>query len=326
MNLIADFFDLEIPKGKGDNVFSAKTIKGYPNSKIGVNSFSYPVILIHSKNDGTFLKSKNIRLKYLELAHNMECKVMELGKSKMDYFTVIKFKSDNENLQRYFLGVSETLIKSLSETPTQKEVLQHFQNFVEVFQSISDSPKKSLQGLWAELFLIAKSKTPETLLNFWHSNPEEKFDFNSDTEKLEVKSSSSLESIHTFSSEQLNPPHEKQVIIVSLFTKQNPKGQNLEELVEIIRKRINSDELEEKLFRLVAKVLGNTIEQSLKVKYDYELATNSLRFYNVKDISKIEKVHIPYNVSEVRYKSDLSEIDHISRNELKQYGKFYESV
>lgn len=326
MNLITDFFGLEIPKGKGDNVFSAQTIKGYLNSKIGVNSLSYPVILIHSKNDGTFLRSKNIRLKYLELAHNMECRVTELGKSETDYYTVIKFRSENENLQRYFLGVSETLIKSLSQTPTQKEVLQHFQNFVEVFQSISDSPKKSLQGLWAELFLIAKSNTPETLLSYWHSNPEEKFDFNADTEKIEVKSSSSLERIHTFSSEQLNPQSEKQVIIASLFTKQNPKGQNLEELVEIIRKRINSDELEEKLFRIIAKVLGSTIEQSLKVKYDYELATNSLRFYNVKDISKIEKVHIPYNVSEVRYKSDLSEIDHIPRNELKKYGKFYESV
>lgn len=326
MNLIADFFDLEIPNGKSDNVFSAKTIKGYPNSRIGVNSFSYPVILIHSKNDGTFLNSKNIRLKYLELAHNMECKVTELGKSEKDYFTVIKFRSDNENLQRYFLGVSETLIKSLSQTPTQKEILQHFQNFVEVFQSISDSPKRSLQGLWAELFLISTSQAPETLINFWHFNPEEKFDFNADIEKLEVKSSSTMERIHTFSSEQLNPQKDKQVIIASLFAKQNPKGQNLEELIELIRKRINSTELEEKLFRIVSKILGSSIEQSLKVKYDNELANNSLRFYNVNDISKIEKIHIPYNVTEVKFKSNLSEIDQIPRSELKQYGKFYESV
>jgi len=326
MNLIADFFDLKIPKGTSDNIFSAKTMKGFPNSRIGVNCFSYPVLLIQSKNDGTFLKSKNVRLKYLELAHNVECKVTDIEKSEIDYFTVIKFRSENENLQRYFLGVSETLIKSLSHTPTQKEVLRHFNNFIEVFQSISDSPKKSLQGLWAELLLIATSKTPESLLNFWYINPEEKFDFNADTEKLEVKSSSTLERFHIFSSEQLNPQKEKQVIIASLFTKQNSQGQNLEELIEMIRKRISSAELEEKLFRIVAKILGSSIEQSLKVKYDYELATNSLRFYNVKDVSKIEKVHIPYNVTEVRYKSDLSEINHISRNELKQYGKFYESL
>ncbi len=57
-----------------------------------------------------------------------------------------------------------------------------------------------------------------------------------------------------------------------------------------------------------------------------ELAKSSLEFYNVNDISKIEKVNIPYNVTEVRYKSNLSEIEPIPRDELKQYGKFYESI
>jgi len=326
MNLLSDFSGLKAPTGVSDNVFNAKTIQDYSFAKIGINIFSFPVILIRSKNDGTFLNCKNIRLKYLELAHNVECKITEMSKNKLDFYSVVVFRSENQNLLRYFLGVSEILIRSLSKEPTQKEILNHFEKFIEVFHSISDSPQKSLQGLWAELFLIAISKSPENLINYWHTNPQEKFDFNAATEKLEVKSSSNLERIHTFSSEQLNPQNNSQIIIASIFTKQNPKGKNIEELIEGIKKKLNSSETEERLYNIISKTLGNSIEQSLKVKYDYEIAINSLRYYDVSNISKIEKINIPYNVTEVRYKSNLSESDFIEHTRLKEYGQFYESI
>lgn len=326
MNLVSDFIDLEIPKGEADNVFNAKTIKDYNFAKIGINIFSFPVILIKSKNDGTFMKSKNIRLKYLELSHNVECKVSEVSKSNSDFYSVIIFRSENHNLQRYFIGVSEILIKSLSKKPTQKEVLNHFKNFIEVFHAISDSPQRSLQGLWAELFLIAISKSPENLINYWHTNPQEKFDFNASTEKLEVKSSSNMERIHTFSTEQLNPQKDSRIIIASIFTKQNPKGVNLEELIIRIKKKITSSEMEEKLYAIVSKTLGNSIEQSLKIKYDFDIAKNSINFYDASNIAKIEKINIPHNVTEVRYKSDLSEVPFIEQNRIQDYGQFFESI
>jgi hypothetical protein len=164
------------------------------------------------------------------------------------------------------------------------------------------------------------------LINYWHVIPEEKFDFNADTEKLEVKSSSTLERIHTFSSEQLNPPLDKQVLIASLFAKQSTHGQSISQLVNSIQEKVDDNVLIEKLFTIVSKTLGNTVEQSMKIKFDFDIAKNSLRFYRHQDIHKIELVHIPNKVSEVRYKSDLLGLKPIEKDTLSNSGELFRSI
>lgn len=134
------------------------------------------------------------------------------------------------NLQSYFLGITESLLQSLSQKPTQKEVFETFRNFVEIFRSLSDNPSKTLQGLWAELFLI------------------------------------------------------------------------------------------------VAKTLGNTVEQSIRIKYDYNLANSSIRFYRHQGISKIERLSIPDRVSEVKYKSELTDLPPIDPNTIESDGELFRAI
>lgn len=326
MNLIESYNSLEVPDIGNRNLFNAITLNAFPFVKIATNNEGLPVILISSVADATYITQKNIRLKYLELTHNLECKVSENNNTLFQNFTVIIFKSNQEFLQRYFLGIAETLIKSLSAKPTQQEVLHAFRNFVEIFRTLSDIPTKTLQGLWAELFVIATSKEPSKLLNYWHVVPEEKFDFNADIEKLEVKSSSTLERLHTFSSEQLNPPRDKQVLIASLFVKQSTHGQSISQLVSSIQQKVDNNNLVEKLFTIVSKTLGNTVEQSIKIKFDFDIAKNSLRFYRHQDIHKIERVHIPNKVSEVRYKSDLTDLVPIKIASLGDNGELFAGI
>lgn len=326
MNLVEVYNSLEVPDTGNRNLFNAITLPDFPFVKIAANNEGLPVILISSVADATYITQKNIRLKYLELTHNLECKVSENNNTLFQNFTVIIFKSTQEFLQQYFLGIAETLIKSLSVRPTQQEVLQTFRNFVEIFRTLSDIPTKTLQGLWAELFVIATSRAPTRLLNYWHVIPEEKFDFNADAEKLEVKSSSTLERIHTFSAGQLNPPKDKQVLIASLFVKQSTHGQSISQLASSIQQRVDNNNLTEKLFTIISKTLGNTVEQSIKIKFDFDIAKNSLRFYRHQDIHKIEKVHIPNKVSEVRYKSDLTDLIPIEIASLGANGELFGSV
>lgn len=323
MNLGEVFSSLETPNTSNRNLFNAITLTDFPFVKLAINNEGLPVILISSVADPTFISQKNIRLKYLELTHNLECRISEHNKALFQNFTVIVFKSNQESLQQYFLGIAETLIKSLSEKPTQLEVFQTFKGFVEIFRTLSDIPTKTLQGLWGELIVVDTAKEPATLLNYWHNIPQEKFDFNADTEKLEVKSSSTLERIHTFASEQLNPPPDKQVLIASLFVKQTTHGTSISQLATSIRQKVDDNELTEKLFTIISKTLGNTVEQSIKIKFDFELAKNSLRFYRHQDIQKIEKIHIPNRISEVRYKSDLSDIKAIEMSSISTTGNLF---
>jgi len=187
-------------------------------------------------------------------------------------------------------------------------------------------PTKTVQGLWAELFVIHTSENPQVLLSYWHNLPEEKFDFNADLEKIEVKSSSSLERIHTFTADQLLPPDDKSVLVASLFTKQIPNGLSVVDLADLINRKVKTDSFVGKLYSIVSQTLGSNVQESIKLKFDPELAKNSLRFYRHQDIEKIEKVHIPNKVMDVRFKSDLSTCKSIELEFLKGKGPLFSAL
>lgn len=327
MNLIGLYDSLAFPEERNEKIFNAVPIPEYPSFRIAIDVEGNPVLLLSVANAVKNIALKNFRLKYLQLEQNLECKISENGKSSFQTFTVITFTSADRNLQEYFLRISETLVKTLSNKPTQQQVIESLNKFVEVFRALTDTPTNTVHGLWTELFLIENSTNPKTLLNYWHNIPEEKFDFNSGEEKIEVKSNSNFERLHTFSSEQLNPPTGTQVLIASIFIRQNNAGQSIQQLVDSIATKVQHDiDLADKLNNIVCKTLGNSLEQSIRIKFDYNLAKDSLQFYNHLDISKIEEVNIPNEVSEVRYKSDLSSLSPIDTTTLKQNGNLFSSI
>ncbi|MEI7812122.1 MAG: PD-(D/E)XK motif protein [Ignavibacteria bacterium] len=327
MNLIELYDSLTFPEVGNEKTFNAIPIPGYLSFKIAINIEGYPVLLLSVTTGvkGNFLK--NFRLKYLQLEQNVECKITENGKSSFQTFTIITFTSTDRNLQKYFLRISETLVKTLNNEPTLQQVIESLNKFVEVFLALTDTPTNTVHGLWTELFLIDYSTNPKTLLNYWHNIPEEKFDFNSGKEKIEVKSNSNFERIHVFSSEQLNPAEETQVLIASIFIRLHHEGRSIYQLIENILVKVQNDVvLSEKLNNIVFKTLGNSLEQAIKLKYDYHVACDSLRFYRHQDIKKIEGRNIPNEVSDIRYKSDLNNIQAVRISELRDTGQLFSSI
>ncbi|MCB0502534.1 MAG: PD-(D/E)XK motif protein [Bacteroidetes bacterium] len=135
-----------------------------------------------------------------------------------------------------------------------------------------------------------------------------------------------MERVHIFTSEQLNPPVDKQVIIASVFTKQSSSGLSISDLLESIQNKLSDISLMDKLFSIVAKTLGNTVEQPIRIKYDYNLANSSIRFYRHQDISKIERLSIPDRVSEVKYKSELTDLPPIDPNTIESDGELFRAI
>lgn len=317
MNLIDLYDTLSLPE-RNNKVFNAIPIPEYSNFKIAIDFEGNAVLLLSVSNRIKDSSLKNFQLKYLKLEHNIECNVYEKNLIKLQTFTVITFRSNYRDLQEYFLRISETLIKTIGQNPTQEQVIDTLKKLVEVFNTLTDIPTNTVKGLWAELFLIEISNNPKILINYWHNQPEERFDFNAGKERLEVKSSSNFERKHFFSSEQLNPPTDAQVLIASIFLKQHNSGYNLQYLIDSISKKVNFDfDTIDILNTIVFRSLGSSFENSLEMKFDYEIAKQSLKFYRTQDIDKIKEIHIPNNVSEVKYISDLSCINPIEIIELR---------
>lgn len=318
MNLIDLYDSLSLPENNR-KVFNAIPIPQYANFRVAIDFEGNAVLLLSVSNRIKDLSLKNFRLKYLQLEQNLECSICENNSIKLQTFTAVTFRCNERNLQEYFLRISETLIKSIGQNPTQQQVSDSLKKFVEVFKTLTDTPTNTVNGLWAELFLIENSSNPKEMINYWHNLPEEKFDFNAGIERIEVKSSSNFERKHIFSAEQLNPPSDTQVLIASVFLKQHNSGNNIQQLIDRISKRIDYEfETTGKLNTIVFRTLGNSLEHSIGIKFDYDIAKQSLRFYRHQDIDKIVEIHIPNNVSDVKYKSDLTNIKPTKLNKPKE--------
>lgn len=326
MNLIELYNSLDIPENDS-KVFNALPIPDFPNFRIGIDFEGNPVLLLSVSKRIKDLSLKNFRLKYLQLEQNLECKIYENESYKIQTLTALTFRCIDPNLQEYFLRISESLVKSIGQNPTQQKVVESMKKFIEVFKTLTESPTNTVNGLWAELFVIENAADPKILLNYWHNVPEEKFDFNAGLERIEVKSSSNFERKHIFSAEQLNPPPDSRVLIASVFLKQHNSGHNIQKLIENIIEKLDSDyETIDKLNSIVFRTLGNSFEHSFTVKFDYEIAKQSLQFYDTLNIKKIEKINIPSGVSEVKFSSDLSNVKPIILSNLRDKKLLFKSL
>ncbi|PAC27004.1 PD-(D/E)XK motif protein [Flectobacillus sp. BAB-3569] len=326
MNLFTEFLELDIPRTNNSTIFNVKSLEEQSFAKIGVNSAGFPIILISTLSDPKYSILKNINLKYIELSHNVQCILTVLGQSKTEIYSIIVFKSTEKTLINYFCGCVSMLICSISGHKTPWELNNIFNEFIEIFRQLSASPMKTVQGLWSELFIIERSSHPDVLIQFWHLIPENVFDFEAGKEKIEVKSSSSLERIHFFSSEQLNASNDDKIIVASIFTRQISDGISILELIERIRRVIKDHSLIDKVYYVIARTLGNTLEHSISIKYDYELANRSIRFFEHQEIAKINRINIPENVSSVRFKSDLTNIRALDLAQLSKKGILFRSL
>lgn len=327
MSLIELYNSLPVPDGNSEKRFSAVPLEGCANCRIAVDSFGCPTLLLSVFRPIRHPALKNFRFRHLRLVQNQECVVSEERRDQIQTFTIITFTNTDRLLQEYFLRVSETFVKVFQHRQSTDSIVEAILNFVEVFRLLDDSSTKTFQGLWSELFLIARSPMPEILLQYWHESPEEKFDFNAGSEIIEVKSSRQFERVHSFSAEQLNPPKDAQVIIASIFAKANSVGVSMQDLIlEISGKVCKHPELIDKLNLIVGKSLGESLKEGLSQKYDLGVAANSLKLYWHQDIKKIEAINIPQEVFNVKYRSDLNSVPHISSLPFKSDSRLFKAI
>lgn len=305
MSIIALFKELKAPSEEG-GVLSAVRIPHTSFSRIAKDFNGQPALLFALSPSLQKTQLRSYRLKYVELLHNVSCSVQESNNRSSDVFTLLRFTCNIPELQEYFLHYAESLIQIIESNPTVEQLSESIAMVVEVFSLLAESPIKSIQGLWAELAVINMCKDPAALLDFWHVLPEEKYDFNSGVEKLEVKGSATLERVHYFSNEQLVTAPGSQTLVASLFVRTSTNGISLQYLVSSITAKLaDCFDLITKLNRIVVQTLGSSLEEHLNSCFDYETAKESLLFYNVDDIPKISSAHIPEEISDVKFRSSL---------------------
>lgn len=323
-DLIKVFDSLQKPETLAGTLnFAAAQLEGTPH-RIGKDSSGWPALLLESSSEQ---RGAQIRLEHLEVQHFVRCRITDIdGQTEEGIYTVVRCIEADDELAHYFLHTVGPILRLLGNSPTFSEISRSVTYLVELFRALTQPPIKSVSGLWAELFVIRHSRDPKALVAAWHATPEEKYDFTSGNQRIEVKSSSQRKRIHHFSLEQLIPPSGCRAVVVSLFVERAGGGTSLRDLVEEIENELSSDpELQERLNRVIGLTLGNALRQGYASRFDRALAAESLKMFDTEVIPKIS-TPFPNTVSNIHFQSDLSEVEVLHSRELIGVGGIFISL
>lgn len=253
----------------------------------------------------------NIKLDLISIQFNQLCrlKLSNTDKPIENYYTIVALQTENVDYINYFIDVVEIVLSKLGNYPTQKQLHDEIQKLVDLFRCFNLPPQKTIQGLWAELFVISIASNPEYLLKAWHSSLNDVYDFNDGIDKIEVKSTSKSHRIHKFSYNQLSPTENTNLIISSIFVIQSGIGKNIFDLKEDIETQICSLELRYKLNEIIFRTLGSEFEKVYDVYFDYQQAVDSYKLIPAIYIPSLNSESIPNEITNIHFDCDLSQID-----------------
>lgn len=322
-DLLQLFQSLVLPMAAASgNDLSAVPIPNADTHRIAKNANGSPCLLIRQSPQGAH--STPIRLENLLISFDVPCTIVHPARTEeRDTFTMVRCTSSNPALFPHFLKILSPMIAALGPTPTRAAVRRAISGLVELFQALAAPAKKTIQGVWAELLLIRLASDPHAMAAAWHRDPLEHFDFAAGVQRIEVKSSSLRRRVHHFSLAQLTPAQGTRVLVASLFVERSGGGASVQRLFEGARERlVSSAELTAHFDATFYASLGSGWEEAMNEAFDWELAKESLAFFDAERIPTVA-TPIPASVSDVRFCSDLSSTIPLQRDELLAGGGIF---
>lgn len=297
------FLELESNNVAENEKFSAKSLPFNPNHKIGIDSNGYPLFFVECID---FEVTPNIDLELISVQFNQLCRLTNGANTSEGRYTIISLKTINTDFLRYFIDVTSLILQRMSTRPSHKEVTSELAKLIELFKVFSKPSRKTIQGLWAELFVIEQAKDPVYMLQSWHVSPEDKYDFNDGNDKVEVKCTANSQRKHRFSFDQLAPNAKSQLLVASVITTRSGKGKNIFDLKDSILKKVQDVKLQLLLNEVIASTLGADFDKAFDYYFDYQMAVEGLSFFDAKDIPCIPVDIIPAELSNIKFDCDLT--------------------
>ncbi len=286
-------------------MYSVAHLPGYSSYFIGKDNNGNACLLIGIP-DKASRQHAPIRLENLEVLFEIASTVKRAEQISEETFTVMRCRSVDTEIVRYFLSIIETLLRILGPTPNRVAISDAITRLVDIFRRLESPATRTVNGLFGELFLVRWSQDPFRALAAWRPRDESRFDFNAGRVRVDVKAAGGRQRIHTFSYDQCNPPSGTTAIAASLFVEQVAEGVSLRELIREIEALVATNtDLVLKLHDTVADTLGRSVQDAFSIRFDHLLAASSLQFYDLRAIPAL-RTDPPPGVSDIHFRSDLS--------------------
>lgn len=305
-DILTTFTSLTPSPSAGQTTFNclAARISDASRNYIAKSEHGYPILLIETCLPIAAYPTA-LKLENLSVSHGYSGTINTPEGQVAGVFSIVECRVAEAELIGSFLRLASHLLASLSELPEPRPVAIEIRKLVQIFQALRQPPVKSIQGLWAELFVIINSPDLAGWSDAWHDDPMERYDFSMHRVRVEVKSAGNRTRRHHFSHEQLHPPNDVNLWIASIFVERSTSGTDCLTLLGQIQNRLSGNAIF-KIESKVIKTLGLDYAKASGLKFDNELARSSLSFIPVESVPRIPD-ELPDAISEVRYSVLISQ-------------------
>lgn len=225
--------------------------------------------------------------------------------------SILKLDTKEENLKEIFLRSMDNIVQNISNDISEKKIYELTQNLIKLFEKISKKRNIDLLGFWGELFTIKHLRQKELLIEGWHPETNDTFDFVIKNNALEIKTSTSNDRKHHFSFDQLNSK-DKKIIVVSILLRKSRTGYSLMDLKNKILMEISNESLKDKFQEIFDITIGSKTQEDLnEAIYNYEYARNNILFYDSQNVPRIKETPM-YGVTNIKFESNLNGVRAIS--------------
>ena len=304
-----------------EKYFPAEEITPSLPHRLGCSQERFPIFFVECYDE---MPTTNINLKQFSVNFNQLCNLNEGDSTICKKYTIILLKSLEGDIQKYFLDLVYIVLKKLAAKPTVSALKHELAKVISLFTAPPSFSKEIVQGLWAELFVIACGKDPLYLINSWHVTPEDKYDFNDGIDKIEVKATRNQDRIHSFAIEQLNPNKDSKLLIASIIVAPSGQGGNIFDLLDAISEKVADNDAILKLKEVAYQTIGPHLEESKKIRFDVSMAANTYKLFNHYDIPAISLSVVPHEVSNIHFSSCLKDISSVDITSLQ--SKLHQSL
>ena len=306
------------------NQFLAAAIPFVQNHMVAKDHSGRPSLLLFVDR-GETRTPPPLFLRHIEVHHDVQCQILSPTDTRTAIVTIVICRSSTHQLQELFLQMTVPFLHMLAGMPSRREVVEAISQIVELFRAMERPARKSIVGLWAELFLMDQASDVSLLLRCWHNHSEDRYDFNQGDQRIEVKATGTRVRRHHFRHEQLLPPLGTELFIASVFVESSGGGHSITDLIQSIKERTFHPDLQRRLQKLVVEALGEDLEDALDSRFDYELALHSISFYTHTSIPSICPP-VPGAISEIQFVSDLSQSVFTPLEQLKALGGIFRAA
>lgn len=304
MSLCTSFHTL--PSATSAVDFSAFPLPGPRGDFLAKAGDGGPVFLLKDSSSANY--SPAIELKHLSVQFHSTCRVTSGDSAVEDQFAVISCDAGVPELHEVFIRCLAAAVEQLPVNAGTLDLQRCLQSLLDLFRALGRPSNREVTGLWAELFVIAKSKSIAQALRAWRADQFERFDFSWPNGRLEVKAAANELRQHDFALEQLMSPQDGSGYVASVLLQAMSGGVGVVDLANEIDAKVASEpQLRQKLWESIAAALGSDFSERLDRRFDPSYAARSLAIFAMGDVPAPEQPS-DSRITAVRFRADLSTV------------------